>query len=176
MSSKSRQYASYCDHTAPPYLLIKARDTDDETWNASTLFGRATGSDVVRVVRGQKMRTVDGMMSECGAALQFFEGFGENWPALEECLCYLDEWLPGDGYVLVVSAAEQLLADDLKAELRTFLCLLHRVGKWWAEPITDNGRYNRPARPFHVIFVVKPDRVQSLYRDWQALCADVKLM
>ena len=49
------------------------------------------------------MRRLPDLMNEFGAALQFFDGFGENWHALKECLSYLDEWLPATAYVLVVS-------------------------------------------------------------------------
>jgi hypothetical protein len=97
------------------------------------------------------MRGVEALMNECGAVLQFFGGFGENWPALEECLCYLDEWLPADAYVLAVERAEELLTDDAPIELITFLKVLHRAGEFWSEPVVDNDRFNRKPVPFHVL-------------------------
>lgn len=43
-------------------------------------FSTYEGLDVsVRLLRGWKMRSVDALMSEFGAALQFLEAFGENW-------------------------------------------------------------------------------------------------
>lgn len=85
--------------------------------------------------------------------MQFFNGFGDNWHALEECLCYLDEWLPGEGYVLVVERAEELLC-NAPEELRWFVAVINDVARWWAEPILDNGIYNRPSRPFQVVLEV----------------------
>jgi hypothetical protein len=112
--------------------------------------------NVVRKVRAWKCRDVRGLMSEFGAAFQFFQGFGENWHALEECLSYLDEWLPGDGYVLVVERAEELLADE-PDELRWFVAVMTDVARWWASPVADNERFNRPARPFKVVLEVSRD-------------------
>ncbi len=65
-------------------------------------------------------------MNEFSAAFQFFDGFGENWGALEECLCYLDEWLPADGYVVLIEGVEFLLAEEA-SEMPTLLRLLNRV-------------------------------------------------
>ena len=112
--------------------------------------------NVVRKVRGGKCRDVRGLMSEFGAAFQFFDGFGENWHALEECLCYLDEWLPGEGYVIVVEAAEALLC-EAPDELRWFVAVMADVARWWSEPISGNGRHNRPARSFQVVFELTKD-------------------
>jgi hypothetical protein len=93
-------------------------------------------------------------MDEFGAALQFFEGFGENWTALGECLNYLDEWLPAHAYILVVEAAEELLLDEQQDQLIALLKTLHDAGEWWSTPITDNGRFNRSSTPFHVLLNV----------------------
>jgi hypothetical protein len=70
------------------------------------------------------MRKKQTLMDEFGAALQFFEGFGENWDALEECLGYLDEWMPASAYVLVIERAESLLADETRDQMNTFLQIL----------------------------------------------------
>jgi hypothetical protein len=49
---------------------------------------------LVRVLRGRKMRMESHLMDEFGAALQFPRCFGENWLALEDCLCDLEECKP----------------------------------------------------------------------------------
>ncbi len=128
-----------------PAFLVNATG---RTVFATAQYGRP--SSVVRKVRGWKCRDVPGLMSEFGAAFQFFEGFGENWHALEECLCYLDEWLPGEGYVVVVERAEELLS-DAPDELRWFVAVMNDVAGWWSQPVVDNDRFNRPARPFQVV-------------------------
>ena len=112
-------------------------------------------------------------MSEVGAALQFFDGFGENWHALEECLEYMDEWLPGDGYVLVVERAEELLLDEPR-ELRWFVAVMLDVARWWARPIEHNGRFNRPAKPFQVVLEVGQDPASFLRRMEEAGAALVE--
>jgi hypothetical protein len=92
-------------------------------------------------------------MDEFGAALQFFEGFGENWHALEECLDYMDEWLPAEAYILVVEQAESILADEDDDQLAALFITMHSVGEWWSRAITDNDRFNRAALPFHRLFL-----------------------
>ena len=68
-------------------------------------------------------------MNEFGAAFQFFYGFGENWLALNECLCYLDEWLPAEAYVIVVDHAEEVFRDETDLEIHALLDTLHEVGR-----------------------------------------------
>ena len=100
------------------------------------------------------MRTTPDLMNEFAAALQFFDGFGENWHALEECLTYLDEWLPADAYILVIENADELLRDEEPQQLMALLKTLHQAGDSWAQPIADNGRFDRKGIPFHVLLNV----------------------
>jgi hypothetical protein len=129
----------------PPYVLVR-------TTPRTMLEGFEYGGDglVVRKLRGKKCRRHDDFMDEIGAALQFFYGFGENWSAVAEMLRIMDEWLPGNGYVLVVEHAEELFRDT-PAELKTLLRVIHLAGDEWSQPVEGNGRFDRPARPFHVI-------------------------
>jgi hypothetical protein len=93
-------------------------------------------------------------MNEFAASLQFFDGFGENWYALQECLEYLDEWLPAEAYVRVIENAEELLNEEQPNQMSALLKTLHEVGESWAKPITNNDRFNRRAIPFHVLLNV----------------------
>jgi hypothetical protein len=71
----------------------------------------------VRFVRGRKMRRADSLFDEMAAACQFPYYFGENWPALAECLGDLD-WTNSSRFVLVITEFEELLAgqpDELPA-------------------------------------------------------------
>jgi hypothetical protein len=108
------------------------------------------GGVVVRKIRGQKCRTVSGLMDEIGAAFQLFVGFGANWHALEECLSYLDEWMPGPGYVFVVEQAGLLLIDE-PGERQYFFAVLTDVIGWWSRPVVGNGRFNRDSIPFSIV-------------------------
>ncbi len=103
-------------------------------------------------------------MDEFSAALQFFEDFGENWDALEECLCYLDEWLIGDIYLVVINNAQEVLVKEDKEQFRILIDLLDDVGRWWSKPITNNGRFNRKAIPFHVLFKCPETAVENVCR------------
>jgi len=65
----------------------------------------------VRFVRGNKMRGVDGLFDEIAAACQFPWYFGENWPALAECLGDLD-WINSSHFVLIITRFPEVLADE----------------------------------------------------------------
>ncbi len=84
------------------------------------------------------MRTKQGLFQELAAALNFPSYFGKNWDALDECLSDL-EWLPAAGYIIFISEAGELLADDLK-ELKILLHVLNKAGSFWAT--------EKPPKPF----------------------------
>lgn len=134
----------------PPYISVGRGEVARSEWISQHFYSRPGLNTCVRRVRGKKMLDSRSLMNEFAAAFQFFDGFGENWYALQDCLSYLDEWLPADGYVIVVEDAEATLADDLDA-LPWLLTAVNNAAKFWATPITDNDRFNRPARPFHML-------------------------
>ncbi len=116
-----------------------------------------------RTIRGSKMTSFQGLMDEFGAALQFFDGFGENWYALRDCLRSLDEWLPADAYVLEVTHPQSLL-ENAPEELLWFLKVMEEVYNWWSVPIVNNGLYNRPAVPFHVVLQASEAECEATQR------------
>jgi hypothetical protein len=111
------------------------------------------------------MRTMQSLMDEFGAALQFFEGFGENWHALEECLQYMDEWIRADAYILLIEQADSVLVDAGEDQLEALLATAQNAGEWWSRAIMDNDRYNRPALPFHCLFLGSDARALQRTRD-----------
>jgi len=135
-----------------PWIYIGAGEPERKSWIPTAFYDRPGLNACTRFLRGTKMRTTQSLMDEFGAALQFFEGFGENWHALEECLQYMDEWLAADAYVLLIERAESVLADEDEDQLAALLVTMQRAGEWWSRPITDNDRFNRPAVPFHCLF------------------------
>src|SRR5262245_45408621 len=159
-NSMSMTTLEFLFRVEPPWIYLGSGEPERNAWNPSHFYSRAGLSVCVRKLRGQKMRSTEALMNEFGAALQFFEGFGENWYALEECLGYLDEWLPADAYVLMIEKAEELLQSEGPSEMATLLKVLHSTGESWSKPITDNDRFNRNAIPFHVLLNVS-DRVSS---------------
>jgi hypothetical protein len=137
-----------------PYVYVGLGESERLKWIPSYFYSRPGLSVCVRVLRGRKMRTAQALMDEFASALQFFEGFGENWYALKDCLACLDEWLPAEAYVLVVETAEELLQEECPDQMAALVLTLHEVGESWAQPIKDNGRFNRPAIPFHVLLLI----------------------
>ncbi|HWL35034.1 MAG TPA: barstar family protein [Frankiaceae bacterium] len=106
---------------------------------------------VVRVLRGQKMRTWQGLFDETAAALQFPWYFGENLDALFDCITDLD-WLPrAAGYVLVINHPDEVLADAGPGALHQFATLLGAAREQWTTPVEQGESWDRPAVPFHVV-------------------------
>jgi hypothetical protein len=143
----------YLFRVEAPWIYAGAGEPEREFWIPTMFYARFGLNVCTRQLRGSKMRTTQALMDEFGAALQFFDGFGENWDALAECLTYMDEWLAGDAYILLIERAESVLADADENELATLLRIMHRTGDWWSKDITNNDRFDRPALPFHCLFL-----------------------
>ncbi len=137
-----------------PWIHIGPAEAARRRWIPSFFYSRP-GLDVcVRRLRGNKMRTTQALMDEFAASFQFFDGFGENWWALQDCLECLDEWLPAEAYVVVVERADDVLADEGLEAMSALMRTLKEVAESWSKPIEDNGRFNRSAIPFHVLMNV----------------------
>ena len=69
----------------PPWIVL---DQWQEGNNSRVLLPSARYDEpkgaAIRKLRGHKMHGVPELMEEFGAALQFFDDFGENWHALKE--------------------------------------------------------------------------------------------
>src|SRR5262245_25617018 len=144
--------------TKPPWVHLVVLD-EHETPESVLV---APQGFVVRTIDGRRARTPRGLLSECARALEFPAGSGQNWDAFEEMLADL-EWLPAQGYLLIVSHADQLLAEH-PADYDTFIDILESVGAEWATP--RHGEFARGAAPFHVCLVVPRDRA-SARADWR---------
>lgn len=135
---------------APPWVhLLVAGDDGPETLPAPP------SGFVVWTLDGRRCRTKRALLDELARVLGFPAHFGRTWDALEDCLTDLD-WLPGDGYGLVIMSAHRLLARD-PAEYATFVALLEDVGRAWATAAT--GHPGRSAVPFHAVLVVPASRL-----------------
>jgi hypothetical protein len=145
---------SYLFKPESPWIYIGLGEFERMKWNPSHFYSQPEINVCVRSLRGKKMRTTQALMNEFAAALQFFDGFGENWYALRDCLEYMDEWLPADAYVLIIENAQELLHEEQPSAMSALLKTLHETGEWWAKPIADNGRFNRKEIPFHVLLNV----------------------
>jgi RNAse (barnase) inhibitor barstar len=111
---------------------------------------------VVRRLDGTRMRDAAGLFAEFARALSFPDYFGANWAALEDCLSDLG-WLPAPAYLLVVDAADDVLADEPLERTGLFADLLVRVARAWGQPVEDGDWWDRRAVPFHVVLVTASD-------------------
>lgn len=136
-----------------PWIFMGYPEADHYKYISSYYYANESSENCVRVVRGSKMRNCPGLFDEMSAAMQFPLSFGENWHALEEYLEYMDEWLPADGYVLVVENAGLVLSEEPPDQLRAFLTTINIVGEWWSKSIENDGRFNRGAKPFHCLML-----------------------
>jgi RNAse (barnase) inhibitor barstar len=105
----------------------------------------------VRVVRGKKMKTRNGFFDEFASAFQFPDYFGENWAALDECLSDL-EWIPAEGYVVLMPQAASLLSDEDREDRTIAVRLLDRVCKYWATERRVFPSRELKLLPYHVVF------------------------
>jgi hypothetical protein len=128
---------------------------------------------VARVLRGGKMTRLSSLFDEVGAALQFPDYFGENRPALDECLADLS-WLPGDAYVLIVADAVRVLDEEPPERFEMFLDVLLTAAKRWASPVEVGESWDRPSVPFHVAFQVDPAASESLRTRFASAGSDLE--
>lgn len=157
------QISSLLSKAEPPWIAVDVLSEMRSEMFPEVLYSSSDQSGrVVRKLRGRKMLTQQSLMDEFGAAFQFFDAFGENWHALGECLSYLDEWLPASAYVLVITEPLVVLSEGDRQDLDWLLKVLGEAGEWWSKPIVDNGRFNRPARPFHTILQSSHEELEAV--------------
>ncbi|MEU4777265.1 barstar family protein [Micromonospora sp. NPDC023633] len=125
----------------------------------------ATGRFVVARLDGTKMTDADHAFYEFSDALLFPGYFGWNWDALSDCLRDLN-WLPADGYLIVVENAPRLLSSSAEDQ-RTMFRILSRAVHHWANPL---GRPDGRGVPFKVLLLCDRDEKAVLLRQEMA-CA-----
>lgn len=154
MLSQSSQNRLYVPE--PPWTVFDLLEEDEKLTTPAHRYGATVRNVCIRRLRGSKMTDIQGLMDEFGAAFQFFEGFGENWYALKDCLIYLDDYIQADAYIALVTEPQKVLEDEEPEQLHWLRVTFEEVGEWWSKPIEDNQNYNRPAIPFH--FVLQCER------------------
>lgn len=159
----SRTSLDFLSRSSPPWIYVGTGEAERRAWTPSHFYAQVGMNVCVRRLRGWKMHSVGELMSEVGAALQFFDGFGENWYALEESLCYLDEWLPADAYVIVVERAEDLLPGD-DEQLGALLTTFNAAGEFWSQPVSSPDRFERSPAPFHLLLNVSEGHLEAVAR------------
>lgn len=99
---------------------------------------------------GTSMTSQDGFYNEFEVVLKFPDYFGRNGAAFDECITDL-EWLPADGYLLIIKNSEYLLNEESDDIFAAHLSALNRAGEEWATPITQGEEWDREGLPFHTI-------------------------
>lgn len=141
-----------------PRTLVGYLQTPKAPWSSLLILPAGTTASalikapagfVLRVINGKKCATSAGLFTEFARALGFPDYFGHNWDAMEECLADL-EWLPAKGYVLLLSDAQAVLADD-EDEYETLLEILSDAGEAWSKGQAGGGS---KAIAFHALFAV----------------------
>jgi RNAse (barnase) inhibitor barstar len=152
-----------------PALTTYLQSTKAPWTSLLTISGEQRAESLVRppagwmlkVVKGRHCKTPTTLFAEFSRALEFPDYFGHNWDALEECLADL-EWLPAKGYILLITDAIHVLAND-DAEYETFLEILRDAGEAWGSGQAGMGA--RRAIPFHVLFAVS-EREKAKRAHW----------
>ncbi len=118
----------------------------------------ATPEGFIKILlKGTKCRTDAGLFTEFARSMKFPDYFGHNWDALEECLTDL-EWLPAKGYILLLTDADLVLAEDEEG-FQTLVDILRDAGEAWATGQAGSG--SRRSVPFHVICALSEHKKQS---------------
>jgi RNAse (barnase) inhibitor barstar len=111
-------------------------------------FTRAGPAEDELEVRGIVLVRVDArsiaddreLMDALAVGFSFPDYFGSNWDAVDECLRDLS-WLPAEGYLLVVRAAERLWQRDPRLPAKLIESWLFCAEHW-----------ARRDTPFHLVF------------------------
>jgi hypothetical protein len=133
------------------FLAIEAGDRDGEFIRMEDLI-QAWRRDglTVRVVRGDKMRTLEGLFDEFAAAWQFPLFFGRNKDAFDDCMRNLPQ-VSGRGLIVVIVKPDEVLAEEGLRELEWLVRTLTSAAAAWGEPIESGEWWDRPAAPFHTV-------------------------
>lgn len=89
-----------------------------------------------------EVKTDKELFAVVSAAMQFPDYFGNNWDALDECLGDMD-WLPSDGYLLVLRDATKGWSQNPYV-LGRFVTSWLEASEYWMENHI----------PFHLVFVM----------------------
>ncbi|MEU7934301.1 barstar family protein [Micromonospora echinofusca] len=119
----------------------------------------ATGRFVVARLDGTRMTDADHALYEFSDALLLPGYFGWNWDALSDCLRDLN-WLPADGYLIVVENAPQLLSSSAE-DRHTLFRILYQAVRHWASPL---GQPDGKVVPFKVLLLCDRDEEAALMR------------
>jgi len=99
-------------------------------------------------IDGHRIRTTNDFMDEVAAAVQFPSYFGRNWNAVLDLLTDLS-WVPARGYVLAITAGEDLLRMGNR-DVGAFIRAVESAIREWRD---ERGEYSERTTsiPFHLV-------------------------
>lgn len=127
------------DLKSPSWQCVHFPTQEDAGQAIESLHG---GSIALVEVDGTEIGSESDLFTAVSRAFRFPDYFGMNWDALEECLRDL-EWIPAQGYVLLITDADQMWRRSPELAGR-FLSIWLFAAEQWAQE----------ERPFHLIFVL----------------------
>jgi hypothetical protein len=156
-----------------PWLHLLVAPEADARTRLESLSGDSGNKPSVRIVHGRRVATKAALMSELAAALQFPGYCGDNWDALDECLADL-EWLPSNGYIILICDANHLLEKETPEQLHILLQILEKAGREWAH--AGAAGTERVPKAFHTVLQCGPeyqraweDRFKAARVSWNLL-------
>ena len=115
-------------------------------------------------LRGTRMRTAEGFLSELAAVLQFPVWFGENWDALEDIL---RDRAAFAGTVIAIYNAEQLLADGSAADRAHLAEAMEECNQYWLKKDDDDeDEEDAGDEAFHLLLQVPEGEVADFRTRW----------
>ena len=95
------------------------------------MYERAHKNEYVVYIRGEYCKNEDLFFHDLAVAFRFPFYFGNNWDALDECICDL-EWISFDKILLVIENYRHLFEEEKEC---MDICLKHLnlATRYWAE-------------------------------------------
>jgi Barstar (barnase inhibitor) len=150
--------------TEAPFFHLFVGDIGDLGKYHASLRSKEKLGVVVRLLRGENMNKWLFLFNEMAAALQLPLYFGKNINALDECLADLNDWLPAEAYVLVISQTMLVLSEEREDDFVAFFRLLVDISKDSAGGTLPGANWKRKPTPFHVVLNAKAEEAGSLVR------------
>lgn len=151
------------------FYLVVGRERDFDTMREN-LVDDCDRKAIVRILRGKRCSTKEGLFQEFAAALQFPYYFGENWSAFDDCVRHLSTF-SANQYVIVITNFNDVVVEHVRDIKNVLLNLLKDAVTTWGK---DNEF--RPAKPLHIILhceveneykckeIIKQENIEVLVR------------
>ncbi|MBY0493552.1 MAG: barstar family protein [Cyanobacteria bacterium] len=99
-------------------------------------------------IDGNGLQTKDDLLDGLAVAAKFPSYFGRNWDAASDLLRDLS-WVPAEGYVLIITASENLLRMGMR-DFVTFMRVVEATIRDWRD---ERGEFGERAAPiaFHLV-------------------------